>query len=377
MYTSRGKSGVLIILQEENLGTQKTECKQVHMGNPQSKVAEQMTLSDVPQDQMEGTNGHEIYPSSPERRILEQTEQPVLPQPTYGDTTNVQRPCHPILDSPAKWEEPSFVPPSCLTQVCATDVAQTSNAALDASHIDGGRHVGINASMRDALQVLPVSDATSDYMTTTSGVNIAKQTMKGNLSDEKREQINAKRRAAYRKKKEDDAVKLHGDIQTSLTMSANMQHNNNEKREIINTRRRAAYRKKDDEVTVDLEAVVQNGLRAPLGDITNGYQPTSVDLDEKKEQLKARRRATYHKKKEDAAVNHLHENLPALAISDMQNVPRPALSDITNGCKPSSVDLDDKREEINARRRATYRKKKEEAAVKHLHENLPALTISG
>jgi hypothetical protein len=79
--------------------------------------------------------------------------------------------------------------------------------------------VGINASMRDALQVLPVSDATSDYMTTASGVNVAKQTMKGNLSDEKREQINARRRAAYRKKKEDDAVKLHGDIQTSLTMS--------------------------------------------------------------------------------------------------------------------------------------------------------------
>ena len=64
-----------------------------------------------------------------------------------------------------------------------------------------------------------MSDATSDYMTTASGVNIAKQTMKGNLSDKKRDQINAKRRAAYRKKKEDDVVKLHGNIQTSLTMS--------------------------------------------------------------------------------------------------------------------------------------------------------------
>ncbi|XP_044422722.1 uncharacterized protein [Triticum aestivum] len=375
MYTSRGKSGVLIILQEENLVSQKTECKQVHMGNPQSKAAEQTTLSDVPPDQMEGANVDEIYPSSPERRILEQTEQPVLPQPTDGDSTNVQRPSHLITDSPAKCNEPSFVPPSCLTQVCATDVAQSSNVAEDASHIHGGRHVGINASIRDALQVLPVSDATSDYMTTTSGVNVAKQTMKGKLSDEKREQINA-RRAAYRKKKEDDAVKLHGDIQTSLTMSASMQHNE-EKREIINTRRRAAYRKKDDEVTVVREAVVQNVLRAPLGDITNGYQPTSVDLDEKKEQLKARRRATYRKKKEDAAVKHLHENLPALAISDVQNVHRPALGDITNGYKTSSVDLDDKREEIKARRRSTYRKKKDEAAVKHLHENLPALTVSG
>ena len=68
---------------------------------------------------------------------------------------------------------------------------------------------------------------------------------------------------------------------------------------------------------------------------------------------------------------------PSIYKTYVQNVPRPALSDITNGCKPSSVDLDDKREEINARRRATYRKKKEEAAVKHLHENVPALTISG
>ena len=50
---------------------------QVHMGNPQSKAAEQMISSDVPADQMEGTNvddynlqpvAHdidEIYPSSP------------------------------------------------------------------------------------------------------------------------------------------------------------------------------------------------------------------------------------------------------------------------------------------------------------------------
>ena len=99
-----------------------------------------------------------------------------------------------------------------------------------------------------------------------------------------------------------------------------MQHNKEEKRELLNARRRAAYRKKDDNVTINLQPDVQNHLRPPLGDITNGYQPTSVDLDEKKEQLKARRRATYRKKKEDAAVKHLHENLPALAISGMNVV---------------------------------------------------------
>ena len=59
------------------------------------------------------------------------------------------------------------------------------------------------------------------------------------------------------------------------------------------------------------------------------------------------------------------------------NVPRHPHSDITNADQPSSVDLDEKRELIKARRRAAYRKKKEEATVKQQEENLSALTISG
>ena len=59
------------------------------------------------------------------------------------------------------------------------------------------------------------------------------------------------------------------------------------------------------------------------------------------------------------------------------NVPRHPHSDITNADQPSSVDLDEKRELIKARRRASYRKKKEEATVKQQEENLSALTISG
>ena len=61
----------------------------------------------------------------------------------------------------------------------------------------------------------------------------------------------------------------------------------------------------------------------------------------------------------------------------MQNVPLLPLGDITNGCQPTSVDLDEKKEQIKARRRAAYRKKKEEATVKQQDENLSALTISG
>ena len=60
-----------------------------------------------------------------------------------------------------------------------------------------------------------------------------------------------------------------------------------------------------------------------------------------------------------------------------QNVPRHPLSDITNAYQPSSMDLDEKKEQIKARRRAAYRKKKEEAASKQQDENLSALTISG
>lgn len=88
------------------------------MGNPQSKAAKQMASSDVPYyetsytcqapylahneivstevvaDQIEGTNVVQNYPSSPERLILGQTEQHVLPQPTDGDIINVQWPSH-------------------------------------------------------------------------------------------------------------------------------------------------------------------------------------------------------------------------------------------------------------------------------------------
>jgi hypothetical protein len=36
----------------------------------------------------------DLYEQPSERMILEQTEQPVLPQHTDGDSTNVQRPSH-------------------------------------------------------------------------------------------------------------------------------------------------------------------------------------------------------------------------------------------------------------------------------------------
>ena len=41
------------------------------------------------------------------------------------------------------------------------------------------------------------------------------------------------------------------------------------------------------------------------------------------------------------------------------------------------MDLDEKKEQIKARRRAAYRKKKEEAASKQQDENPPALRKSG
>ena len=59
------------------------------------------------------------------------------------------------------------------------------------------------------------------------------------------------------------------------------------------------------------------------------------------------------------------------------NVPRHPLSDITNADQPSSMDLHEKRELMKARRRAAYRKKKEKATVKQQDEKLSALTISG
>nr|XP_045084404.1 uncharacterized protein LOC123493975 [Aegilops tauschii subsp. strangulata] len=112
-------------------------------------------------------------------------------------------------------------------------------------------------------------------------------------------------------------------------------------------------------------------------------------LDDKKELINARRRATYLKNKENADINkeqmksplvdgyrrkyddaagkHLHQNMPAVDMSGMQNVPRSALGDITNGVQAHPMLLADKNSQIKAQGRAT---------VKHKDDNLPALTIS-
>ena len=63
--------------------------------------------------------------------------------------------------------------------------------------IDGSRH----ALMCANAQALPVPDTASEQIATGSVVNVCKLTKKGFMPDEKREQINAKRRAAYHKKK--------------------------------------------------------------------------------------------------------------------------------------------------------------------------------
>ncbi|XBH59029.1 hypothetical protein VPH35_080344 [Triticum aestivum] len=112
-------------------------------------------------------------------------------------------------------------------------------------------------------------------------------------------------------------------------------------------------------------------------------------LDDKKELINARRRATYLKNKENADINkeqmkaplvdgyrrkydddagkHLHQNMPAVDMSGMQNVPWSALGDITNGVQAHPMLLADKNSQIKAQGRAT---------VKHKDDNLPALTIS-
>ena len=103
-----------------------------------------------------------------------------------------------------------------------------------------------------------------------------------------------------------------------MTELSSIQLNNEEKREQIKARRRAAYRKKDDESSIKLNTDVQNVARHPLGDITNAYQPSSMDVDERKELIKARRRAAYRKRKEEATVKQQNENLSALTISVMR-----------------------------------------------------------
>ena len=81
--------------------------------------------------------------------------------------------------------------------------------------IYGRRHTLMCAS----AQALPVPDATSEHIATGSVVNVCKLTKKGIMSDEKREQVNAKRRAAYRKKKDEESEKLKNEYQSSVSMS--------------------------------------------------------------------------------------------------------------------------------------------------------------
>ena len=86
---------------------------------------------------------------------------------------------------------------------------------LDVSPIDGGIHLYTMSTAQDLSQTV----STSEHMTTGSFENVTKQTKKGILSDEKREQINAKRRANYRRKKEEEAKKLEHESQAYLSTS--------------------------------------------------------------------------------------------------------------------------------------------------------------
>ena len=86
---------------------------------------------------------------------------------------------------------------------------------LDVFPIDGGIHLYTMSTAQDLSQTV----STSEHMTTGSFENVTKQTKKGILSDEKREQINAKRRANYRRKKEEEAKKLEHESQAYLSTS--------------------------------------------------------------------------------------------------------------------------------------------------------------
>ena len=80
---------------------------------------------------------------------------------------------------------------------------------------DGITHL----STMSAAQVLSQTLPASEHMTTGSFDKVTKQPKKGILSDEKREQINAKRRATYRRKKEEEAEKLKHESQAYLSIS--------------------------------------------------------------------------------------------------------------------------------------------------------------
>ncbi|EMS64270.1 hypothetical protein TRIUR3_12587 [Triticum urartu] len=95
------------------------------------------------------------------------------------------------------------------------------------------------------------------------------------------------------------------------------------------------------------------------------YLKNKENADINKEQMKAPLIDGSRKKHDDAAGKHLHQNMKFVDMSGMQNVTWSALGDIINGVQAESKLVVHKNSQIKALGRAT---------VNHKDDNLPALT---
>lgn len=270
------------------------------MGNANSKAPEEKKGSDVPLPPLvdlhaQGSQGHNVNgnfdeynpaiipvavsvdeivgPTSPGLETDNKTEGTGIPHLEHDEhvaptqhplpgRTNVHQPGHSSLGNPLH-HVASFLGSSTLTAISAYDLAgrsyeknvpsfpdkstlaslyATSHAESSSARESSHNDVWLNALGRDGSEFVPASTPTSDSQTTSAIMNDAEHY---NLTDDKREQKNARRRAAYRKKR-DEKIKLQ-----------------NEK---------------------------QNVSRPPLGDITNIDRPSGSMPDDEELQKNARRR---------------------------------------------------------------------------------------
>ncbi|KAM3353421.1 hypothetical protein ACQJBY_024534 [Aegilops geniculata] len=287
----------------------------------------------------------------------------------------------------------TFLSLSGLTDELAADVSQSPNEALDLTHIYGGQHVNNNKTP----QVLALSRSTSEHMSKGCVLSVSRPSKKVILSDEKREHINAKRRAAYRRKKEEEADYEQHASQPNHSRS-------DDKKELINARRCATYlkNKENADINIDeLKAPVVNGKhdgkhlhrnvpavdtsgmqdrrRSALGDITNGVQAHSMLILENNSQTKAPGRTT---------VKPIDDNIPALTISaeptrstytsvsqdeavlpHTSTISTDSIHDNHSGTQRGTSLTPDQREQSNARRRAKYRKHLEDGTIDLVEKN--------
>ncbi|KAM3388702.1 hypothetical protein ACQJBY_011067 [Aegilops geniculata] len=178
-----------------------------------------------------------------------------------------------------------------------------------------------------AALVLSETLTTSKHMTTGSFDNATNQSKKGILTDEQRDRINAKRRATYRRKKEEEAKKPDHENQAPDLNSG------------IHLDPMSA--------ALVLSQTLTTSEHMTTGSFDNATNQSKKGIltDEQRDQINAKRRATYRRKKEEEAKKLDHHKLACGSTPDQSIIEKAAVyvdrqptnGDLTFVARPSEM----------------------------------------